>query len=190
MNLRQRVLLDVDGVIADFTGFYLDCVEQTTGRRYVHDDVTEWSISKALGLSNRERAETEALIERPGAALKIRELPGAVDAVKQIMALADVYFVTSPWDSNPTWSHDRREWLLLRFGDLGKRVVHTNCKEVVVGDLLVDDKPDNLIAWSKDPRNGVPVLWDHPSNRGVEVDWSIRRLSSWDDLLRIVRFES
>lgn len=190
MNLRQRCLFDVDGVIGDFTGLYLHLASQVTGRSYVHDDVDQWSIWKAIGLTDREKRLVEEELKKPGSALRIEELPGAVEAVKQVAEIADVYFVTSPWDSCPTWSHDRREWLMLRFGELGKKVVHTTCKEVVVGDLLVDDKPDNLIEWSKDPRNGVPVLWSHPSNRSFGEQGLIRRLSSWDDVLRIVRFES
>jgi 5'(3')-deoxyribonucleotidase len=180
----MRVLLDVDGVIADFTGKVLSEIERILGRYYEPHQVTQWSIKDALGLSDRDwKRVVDEVICREGFAYFLDPYPGAVAAVKELAA-DHVYFVTSPWHSSETWCHDRTEWLCKHFGQAqGRKVIHTGHKHLVDGDVLVDDKPETVFEWARVNVRRVGVLWDRPYNQrsGLRL-----RTNDWDRLRQII----
>ncbi len=183
------VLFDVDEVIADFSGLFLDLASRATNRGYRREQVTEWKIEAAIGLPGWAAREVRAELARPGAAHRLQPLPGAIEAVRRIAERHAVYFVTAPLAESETWAHDREEWLRLHFGDeLGSRVVHTDHKEVVAGDVFVDDKPANVERWAAAHPEKTAVLWSHPWNSAVVVAGAVRA-SSWDDLFKLVGVE-
>ncbi len=181
----MRVLLDVDGVIADFLRGVLVAVQHITGRYYEPFQVTQYSIKDSIGLSNAEwKRVVEEAITTEGFAFFLDAYPGAVEAVKKLAVDHDVYFVTSPWNSSPTWVHDRSEWLVKKFGTaLGRKVVHTSHKHLVVGDVLVDDVPETVQQWSNAHVGRVGVLWTLPHNQ--ESGWKLRT-NDWDELRLII----
>jgi len=181
MTRRLRVLMDVDDVLADFTGHYVELAYKATDRFYFRDQVTGWDIDASLGLPPWATREIRHLISQPGAAHRIPECEGAVDAVKALAKVADVVFVTAPLTTSKTWAHDRTEWLIVKFGpELGNRVIHTEHKECIAGDVFVDDKPGNVKRWSDCNPTALPFLWDQPSNRSYDAPAPIRRVSTWD----------
>jgi 5'(3')-deoxyribonucleotidase len=185
--MKPRVLLDVDGPIADFTGYYLKLVHEVTGRTYIRAEVSQWDIAKALKLTRQEQDKVESWIDSPTSAMEIQEIPGAVHAVKKIAEMADVYFVTSPWKRCPEWTYYRSMWLRKRFGALGEKVIHTDQKHVCAGDMLVDDKLSNLEGWLNDRMsNQLAVLWDHPANKQIKLPIWIQRAYGWAKVEELV----
>jgi len=185
----KRVLLDVDGVVADFVGLYLDLVISTVnplGRQFNREAAQRrWDVGESLGLTENEKAKTEAKIGNPGTALFMKVLSGAVDAVAKLEQLVDVYFVTSPWDSSGTWMHDRAHWLERYFGTTGKNVIHTRHKHVCTGGYFVDDKVENVNKWG-DHNVGRAILWEQPWNRSAKVNSNCLVVSGWSDLIKVV----
>jgi 5'(3')-deoxyribonucleotidase len=177
--------MDVDNVCADFTGHYVAIANRVTGRFYKYENVTEWEIDKALGLEPWAVREIREVLSRPGAAHNVPECPGSVESILKISRDVDIVFVTSPLTTSKTWAHDRAEWLFQKFGEIGRRVIHTEHKECVLGDMLVDDKPENVARWSEHV-GGLPVLWDQPSNRFYQEAPPIRRLHNWDEVISAV----
>jgi 5'(3')-deoxyribonucleotidase len=158
---KVRLLLDVDGVLADFTQTYVAAVI-ASGVRVIPPDWQgmEWDIAKELRLTPKEYAKVQALMCMEGVAQRLTPLPGAVSAVKRMAKKADVYFVTAPVPDSPTWGYDRKQWLLKHFGEeLGSRVVSTECKAVVSGTFLVDDKIENCREWEEENPMGIVLRW-------------------------------
>jgi 5'(3')-deoxyribonucleotidase len=113
--------------------------------------------------------------------------PGAVFGVREIEKVADVYIVTSPWNSNPTWTHDREHWLEANFGIPHSRVIHTSAKYLVRGDFFIDDKASALDAWMERGgwgRKGVAVHWETPHNR--REGWLGPSTNQWAELAEMV----
>jgi 5'(3')-deoxyribonucleotidase len=170
-----RVLVDCDGVIADYGAFYLTAVYAVTGRRYSPADVTTWSYSDCLGLTPADEILIEAWMNR--APIDIPEIPGAVEAVRRIAGTHDVVFVTAPHAGVREWVYWRQRWLETRFP--GLPVVHTARKDLVWGDALIDDRPENLEAWAT--LHGTGLLMDAPYNTGRQsACWW--RVSDWNDV--------
>ncbi len=178
----KRVLLDCDGVLSDFIGGALAIVNQMFGTRFIASDVTEFDFTAALGMSPANAAAVKRAIgSAPNFAANLHPLPGAVAGFARLEAIADVYIVTSPWNSNPTWCHDRESWLLKHFGVHHGRVIHASPKHLVCGDVLVDDKTSTLDAWRAAWPGRVAVQWSTPHNR--RDLWDGPSTSSWDFLI-------
>lgn len=180
----KRVLLDVDGVLADFIGPVLDLVRETTGRVHTREQVTAFDFAATLGLSRDESALVKRqLSTRAGWWASLPVLDGAVDGVERLRAVADVYIVTSPWNSCPTWLHERESWIAKHFGIRHSNVIACSAKHVVSGHMLVDDKTETLREWSRvhGHLGGFAVQWQTPHNRADE--WSGLATQSWDQLV-------
>lgn len=181
----KRVLLDVDGVLADFTRGALAILRSQLGLEFTREQITHFDIAASLGLTPAQAAAFKrALGNTDGFARKLEPCLDAIAGFAKLAAVADVYIVTSPWNSNPTWTHDREWWLREHFGIAHRRVIHTSAKHVCVGDVLVDDKTSTLIEWNRE-RGGEAIQWATPHNR---LDgWSGRSTCSWDELVEWVR---
>lgn len=166
---KPIVLLDVDEVLADFVGRILDEVRNVTGRDYFRAQVTGWDICEALGLSAEERAAVLSKPKEEGFCYSLEPIVGAIEGVKALREFADVRAVTSPYKSK-TWASERETWLCDLFGFERDHVVQTPGKDIVFGDVLVDDKLETCQVWSKRWRESTSILFSAPWNhhRGWE----------------------
>jgi 5'(3')-deoxyribonucleotidase len=182
---KPRVLIDVDGVLADFIGAVLPIVERITGGRYIHEHVTHFDFSASLGLTKEHAAAVKRKIgETAGFAISLQPLGGAIDGVRRLRSIADVYVVTSPWNSNATWTHEREAWLKRWFDIPHSHVIHTSAKYVCLGDVFVDDKTEAVDEWRAAHPQGVAVQWSTPHNR-LDL-WDGPSTNDWSHLIEIV----
>jgi len=167
----MRVLVDVDGVLADFVGAYL-CVAsdeyfRATGnaRLFSRDEVTDWDICSGLGIGEIRDA-VNSRVSAPGFANSLDTIDPMVQMVNNLIAeeSGEIVFVTSPWKSSPTWKRDRLAWLECHFGDAGRNVIFTGEKYGVRGDIMIDDRYENLVSWKSENPNGVAIIASQPWN--------------------------
>lgn len=184
MARRTRVLLDVDEVIADFVGYYLKVAGRKMFQEYNHSQVTQWCIPEALRLPDWAKREVDYELRRPGTALKLEVLPDAKDAVIAMSEIADIVFVTSPYVGSQTWANDRYEWLRHHFGDLAEHTVFARHKAPIVGEVFVDDRPENLKSWIAE-NTGAAIVWDKPHNQEFDHPL-VKRMNQWEDVIRTV----
>ena len=184
--MKRRFLVDVDGVLADFVSAYLDIVRAVTGRSHSPEHVTEFDIGKSLALSRDESSLVKRTLgNSQGIARELGVYPGAREGLAALREVADVYIVTSPWNSNPTWTHDREAWLEKHFRIKHDRVIHTSAKYVCCGDVLVDDKVSAVEQWQAAHSNGIGVVWDTLHNQRDSFPGLRMRTSSWSLLLAL-----
>jgi len=192
---KLEILVDVDGVLADFTSEVLATLHNINGINYTIDMVDQWHIEKALDLDRDDWAECVNHIQSPGFARNLKPYPGAIEAVKKLAEYHEVCFVTADWRGSPTWVFDRNHWLTDHFGPLGKKVVHTSHKYRVCGNVLIEDKPANIHQWA--PRQkGSAILFDRPYNRSYTDDQGVfkiegnvhymTRVHDWEEALEAI----
>lgn len=183
-----RLLLDVDGVSANFVEAYLSVVNHVLRRNHTAADVTEWEMEKSLGLSAEESRTVSSYIQTRGFASQLQPYPGAVEAIAKLRASHSVYFVTSPYrgprDKHLSWTADREHWLLDHFGVPHSDVIHTSAKHLVTGDVFVDDNVDNVRRWQTANPSGLALLWYQPYN--WEHRGELMVCHSWDHLFTIL----
>lgn len=199
----KRILLDCDGVLADFIGGVCDALDDLFGvadplngepaRMFTPEQVTEFDFCKGFALSSDEKRAIMAHISKsPDFWRNLVAFPEAVDGVRRLREVADVYIVTSPWNSCRTWLSDREWWLRDRFDIPHSRVIACSAKHLVSGDMLVDDKTSTLVEWDNeqsaswvmpDSTAGTTfaVQWETPHNR--RDGWTGHSTRSWQQLL-------
>jgi len=182
------VLLDCDGIMADFVGA---CVRElaSVGVHVRAEDVDRYDMMSAWKLTHGARETLLAAWNRPGFCSSLAPYPGAREGVDALREIAEVYVVTTPMWSSLTWMRERTDWLESRMGIPKQRVVHTEAKHVIDGDLLVDDNDRNLCAWSEEALRRYRatyqgILWSRPWNDHAR--WDLRA-SCWDDVMAVLR---
>jgi 5'(3')-deoxyribonucleotidase len=183
---RPVLLLDVDGVLADFMSAILGHVKELTGQSFVESEITEWDIFEFFERKslNIKAACLERLAE-PGLAAGLEPYPGSIEWVDRLKGLTSLYIVTAPADISPTWAHERTWWLNRHYRIPADRIIYTASKHLVRGDIFVDDRPEFVCQWKKYNPEGIAVLWDHPYNR-AQNDLYDYRVDGWDKLLEII----
>jgi 5'-nucleotidase len=182
---RPVILLDVDGVLADFIGANLRTLSRAGLHGYRREDVTQWDCAAAWGLSDATKTIMKRAWSAPGFCQCIEPYPEAEGMVDRLREIGDVYAVTAPMSSNPTWMHERREWLVDYFGFKGDAdIVQTAAKHLVRGDVFVEDKASTLHSWQLAWPESTGVLWSRPYN---EIEsWGGPRTESWQFLVDLV----
>lgn len=86
--------------------------------------------------------------EVPGIFRNMKPMPNAIKSVSQLAKIYDVYILSSAsWANDSSWS-DKIWWLKKYFGDdekslLYKRLILSHRKNLVRGDILIDDRTKN-----------------------------------------------
>ena len=194
--MKPIVLLDVDGVICNFTKLYLRCAKRVGVLPPDFDEEwhpDSWNIGDALNLTVDGRTAVWKLLAKSGAASDgIEAYEGAVAGVKEIMLLGvDVYFPTASFEASPTWEYDRRAWFREHFSkEVADRLIFTQHKHVVHGDVLVDDKLENILSWQQTQKRGRKlggILWPHTYNINPPVDVFRAEHRDWSWLHSVVK---
>lgn len=181
---RLKVGLDCDGVISDMSTAACPLMSELLGRPYTVAEIQRWNFDHVL--PEEQRPVFWARMGEPGFCRSIPPYPGAVEAVKRLEEVCDLYLVTSPLPAGPTWAHERDEWAMQHFGIPRRRIIHTSAKHMVAVSMLIDDKPQNLSEWATE-HPGCPVLWRQLYNEqhGIaeSIAWRVLHTDSWDEVL-------
>lgn len=154
----MRILLDVDGVCADFTAEILHRV----GSNLTLEDITQWDLFELMGADKKKRAMNVLKEQYFWRYLPV--IDGAQAGYAALVAAGhEVCFATSPWVSCREWGHARREWLKEHFIISNEQLIIVNDKSWLSGDVMIDDKPENLTAWQS-LNTGLAMLYDAPYN--------------------------
>ena len=182
------LLLDMDGVLTEWT----PAVIAEAARIAEHigyagplpraDQIVQFNVDKCFAGTQRWLIH-QAMVS-PGLYRFMEPMPGSIEAVRELRAAgAQLLICTSPDLDNPSCADDKLRWLRRHHGaDVAAAAIITKDKTAVVGDLLVDDKPDIrgrfVPTWQH-------VRFTHRYNEGLP-GLRIDRWEQWPDLLRLL----
>ncbi len=177
----MTILVDMDETISGLLDAWTGCLKGRYGIGVCRDDIKDWDMQKAYPELSKEQIYAPLLEESLWES--VEPLPGAAHYIKKLMDEGhDIVIVTaSHYDSIRM---KMRNVLLRHFPFVPyENVIITSRKQMVMGDVLVDDYPGNLIGGSY-----RGILFDAPHNRKFEEEkYGIIRAKSWDDVYSILK---
>jgi 5'-nucleotidase len=189
-----RVLIDMDGVIANFEKDLLDTYRAENPKLPVLPDIKRRGLRIAEQYKNYfgtiEMKKLQDIMTRKGFFKNLTPISPAVEAVHKLLEQPqyyDCFICTAPLVHNPYCTSEKLEWIRSVFGQaFGKKVIITNDKTVVNGDFLVDDNAE-IIGAQLPSYQHVLVRQSH--NQHVkEINKGGRLLlEHWDELEDIMR---
>jgi len=188
----QKVGIDVDDVLCDFSHRLLKWYNSENGTSHNIDDVIEFNMAKVLGISSDQfKREIDAFYDTRFC----RYLPakdGAVDGINRLIEGGNtLYLITSRWDLAKSYTKD---WINERFSyaNFEDLVFAPNGKKSAVEyfelDCMIDDALHNV--WAIIGGGAAPIIMDQPWNRPHEQRSKkdnlcaklAERVNGWDDI--------
>ncbi|XP_045839886.1 5'(3')-deoxyribonucleotidase, cytosolic type [Meles meles] len=180
-----RVLVDMDGVLADFEGGFLRGFRRRfPGEPYVPLEERRGFLAREQYRALRPDLEDKvaSVYEAPGFFLDLEPIPGAVEAMLEMNNMQDteVFICSSPLLKYEHCVGEKYRWVEKHLGpQFVERIILTRDKTVVLGDLLIDDK-DSIQGQEETP-SWEHILFTCCHNRHVALPPTRRRLLSWSD---------
>ena len=171
--MKKRLLVDMDGVLADVYQQFISFEERDLGIRK--------SISEVNG-----KSETEAFINAhhyvrtEGFFRNAPLISGSAEALNLLNAHYELFIVSAAVEF-PLSLKEKIEWLSEHFPFISwHQIVFCGLKTIVSGDIMIDDQFKNL-----DHFKGQTILFTQPHNTGFD-DKHHQRVASWSEILEIL----
>jgi 5'(3')-deoxyribonucleotidase len=171
----KRLIVDMDDVLADATGQFINYYEKDFGVR----------VERTV-LNGKQEGEGfpdnhSALRKYPYQPNFFRTMSVNLNSQSVLEQLNQKYqvFIVSAAMEFPQSLPEKLEWLREHFPFLSwKQIVFCGSKQVVHGDYMIDDLPHNLEKF-----NGEKLIFTAPHNTHIN---NFKRVNDWDDIGRLL----
>jgi 5'(3')-deoxyribonucleotidase len=164
-----RIIVDMDGVLADTYVKFIDRYEAAFGRRPTRKELLGRKVYDLEGAADIRNAMYEEGFFRD-----ISVVPEAVEVMRELYDNHEVYIVSTAAEFKHSYK-DKWEWLEEHFPFIHfNRIVFCGNKSIVHGDYMIDDKVSNLAGF-----NGKGLLFDALDNH---YDTEYHRVHNWEEV--------
>jgi 5'-nucleotidase len=173
----KRLLIDMDSVIVNILDKWLSVYNQDYLDTLTVDQLTDYAmeahVKAECGLKMYDYFHQASFFAN------LPPIEGAIESLARLHRDFEIVIVST----SPLYAYtDKEKWVEQYLPFIGKRnLVFTHRKDLVVGDLLFDDAPHNLLAFQQSGR--LAVAMDYPFNRQLDVP----RVTSWPAFEAFVR---
>lgn len=177
----MTILIDMDDVLEQLVAGWCAYLHDRYGTQTRACDVREWNMTKAFPGLTREQVygatEDDALWDY------VLPMPGAAEGLRQLLEDGhEIYVVTA---TGYKTLRAKMEKVLFRYFPFldWSRVIVTENKQMIAGDILIDDGPHNLTG----SRYGK-ILFSAGHNRSFdETSIGAIRVNNWRETVAAVR---
>jgi 5'-nucleotidase len=169
----KRILIDMDGVLADVYSRFFELYEQETGQKKTMEEIIGFKEGEAF-------PEVYRWVETPGF---FRTMPVMPDSQRVVKLLNEKYeiIVVSMATEFPVSLTDKQLWLNEHFPFISwKQVVFCGNKSLIKADLMIDDHFKNL-----DNFEGETIMYIQPHNIN-NPDRLHKKVSSWVEIEKLL----
>ena len=170
-NLQKRLIVDMDGVMADIYSQFIAYEEQEFGYRQ--------PLENMLGKKEYEVFKNaRRYIHENGFFRNAPVIAGSVETMEVLNRKYEVFIVSAAMEF-PKSLPEKYEWMAEHFPFISwRQIVFCGLKTVIRGDIMIDDHFKNL-----DTFKGQTILFTQPHNFGSDNN-NHTRADSWEDVLK------
>lgn len=177
----KTILVDADGVLEDLTQKMTVLINELYGTKTKYEDIKDWDLTKAFPGLTREQVYGAELREELYD--RLEPLPGAVEYMKRLIDEGkSVYVVSSaPYQIVPV----KMDRVIFKFFPFltWKNIILTGNKQMVKGDILVDDGPHNLLGGDYEK-----ILVTGPYNESFDAEANgMIRVNTWEEIYNAIK---
>jgi 5'(3')-deoxyribonucleotidase len=169
----KRILIDMDGVLADVYHRFFELHEEDFGKRLLIQDI--------VGLKEAEAFPNQLKwVNSPGFFRSVPVMSGSQQGLKRLNEHFDVVVVSMATEF-PNCLTDKQIWLIKHYPFISwKQMVFCGCKDIIQADIMIDDHLKNL-----DNFNGETIMFTQPHNINL-TDSRHRRVDSWAEIEKLL----
>jgi len=169
----KTLLVDMDGVLADVYAQLLKIEYEEKGIKH--------KIESLYGKMESEAFENGYdYVHRPGFFQTAPLIPGCVEGLQYLNDKYNLLIVSSATEfpNSPT---EKLKWMHQHFPFINwKQIVLCGRKDVIKGDIMLDDHPKNLNYFE-----GRKIIFTQPHNIYIENP-SYERANNWEEVMDIL----
>lgn len=181
----MKILIDVDGVLADQVPPVLERFNADYGYEYKKEDIQKWD--EEIGHTDI-KTEIESALLKEDFIMKMKPILGAVQAINYLSRRNEIIIATN---RDPSTDEYTKKWLEEQNIPF-HAFVNTNerGKGKLVGDVLVDDYDGNVRAFAESGKTAIlfsqPWNSNNPEIEEVIKQDNVYRGIDWSDVIRII----
>lgn len=177
----MRLRIDLDGIVVDTVSYWVEEINKVSGENLTPQDITCWDVHKCTNIGKEcyDIMNTGNFFQNP------EPMTGAIETLKDLQNLGhEIVIVTAVPFKSETAHYDKYKWCQqhLSFLNIDESFIATQRKDLVIGDILFDDKPQNLETFV-----GKGVILDHPYNKNwKEQNYGVKRVYNWQEFFDFI----
>lgn len=169
------ILFDADDVVEDLCGRWVSFVNQCYGTHVSPEDITDWNIGSFFPTLTRD--QVYGVLTSPEMWRGIEPIPGAAETLGRFRDEGHQLYMVTATDYRTPPDKFERIFEFIPWLDW-KHVIVTSNKQLVKGDVLIDDGPHNLVGGDY-----MKLLFDRPHNRNFDAKASgVIRMKTWEEI--------
>lgn len=177
----MHILLDMDGVIADFERGFLR-IWQKQHPEKIHIPLEERNSHFIVDQYPKEYKELiNQIMTSPGFFLSLEPVDGSIQAINELKTMgAEIFICTTPLSEYKNCVLEKYEWIEKHLGfEWTKKIILTTDKTLIKGDYLIDDQPQII---GVDTPTWEHIIYDLPKNRFAET----KKRLSWQNWKNVI----
>lgn len=175
-----KILVDIDGVMNNFTEVWAQRLDELYGTGIAYEDIKEWDMMETYTMLTREQLYAPILCDDFYGRLK--PVSGAARFLKRLIDDGHEIFIVTHTDYQVV-PVKMREFLFINYPFITwDDVILTAHKQMIRGDVLIDDGMCNLIGGDY-----VKLLYDAPYNRNFDAAKNgMTRVYDWEQIYMLI----
>lgn len=179
---KTRILFDLDDTITDFLDELVRRYNKKYGTNFTKDHCYKWELNEIFEHNILELIDEEDFFEC------VKPKKDAVKYMKEWIDSGkfDIFIVTSCL--KPENYVKKVKWFEKHMPFFPKgRIIPLTEKSAVWGNILIDDRPKNLMEWKEEAPFNIPktgLLFDAPHNKDCNDFIRVKNYKHLDDILK------
>ena len=139
----MRVLVDMDGVLADFSGAFLKKWREQHPDKFVPIEARTTFYIVSQSCPEEFKPLIKAIYTAPHFFRTLEPIPGSIEAMQEMKELGiELFLCSSPLAEYEHCVLEKYEWVDKHLGrEWTKRLILTKDKTIIRADMLIDDRP-------------------------------------------------